>query len=206
MCSEDSNCLGVEFQETATGEVRCFKMNNDSSADAVLQDDLGLVYRKGIFLNNLEDMFCAVNFNFRKKNSTTDTFSDSRGRRNGESCWNFVFITIYKDRQSDGMLPHFGRPSYLGRCWGCLSESGCAGASCIVWDRRGKRLWRCDKVSWINFCRIQFRTVICYTIRKTNIMRSKVRATKVTRWQQKQIYVNEHKQRDYRLFSCSNPQ
>ena len=86
MCSEDSNCLGVEFQETATGEVRCFKMNNDSSADAVLQDDLGLVYMKGIFLNNLEDMFCAVNFNFRKKNSTTDTFSDSRGRSNGEPC------------------------------------------------------------------------------------------------------------------------
>ena len=49
LCSEDSNCLGVEFQETATGEVRCFKMNNDSSVDAVLQDDLGLVYMKGFF-------------------------------------------------------------------------------------------------------------------------------------------------------------
>ena len=49
MCSEDSNCLGVGIQKTATGEVRCLKMNNDSSGDAEIDDDLDLLYMKGNF-------------------------------------------------------------------------------------------------------------------------------------------------------------
>ena len=53
MCSEDSSCLGVGIQETSTGEVRCFKMKNDSSGDADIHDEL--VYIKGKILNNSED-------------------------------------------------------------------------------------------------------------------------------------------------------
>ena len=49
MCSEDPSCLGVGIQETATGEVRCFKINKDSSGDAEIHDDLDLVYKKGNF-------------------------------------------------------------------------------------------------------------------------------------------------------------
>ena len=52
MCSEDSSCLGVGIQETATGEVRCFKMQNDSTGDTVLPDEL--VYLKGKIENNSE--------------------------------------------------------------------------------------------------------------------------------------------------------
>ena len=52
MCSEDSNCLGVGIQETATGEVRCFKMQYDSTEDTVLSDEL--VYLKGKIENNSE--------------------------------------------------------------------------------------------------------------------------------------------------------
>ena len=53
MCSEDSSCLGVGIQKTATGEVRCFKMQNDSSGDAEIHDEL--VYMKGKISNNSED-------------------------------------------------------------------------------------------------------------------------------------------------------
>ena len=49
MCSEDSNCLGVGIQETATGGVRCFKMKNDSAGDTVLPDEL--IYLKGKIKN-----------------------------------------------------------------------------------------------------------------------------------------------------------
>ena len=50
MCSEDSSCVGVGIQEKTAGEVRCFKMNNDSSGDTELQNEL--IYLKGkIFIN-----------------------------------------------------------------------------------------------------------------------------------------------------------
>ena len=52
MCSEDSRCLGVGIQETATGEVRCFKMQSDSTGDTILPDEL--VYLKGKIKNNSE--------------------------------------------------------------------------------------------------------------------------------------------------------
>ena len=53
MCSEDSNCLGVGIEEVTMGEVRCFKMMNDSSFDAVPQDDI--LYLKGKNFNNCKD-------------------------------------------------------------------------------------------------------------------------------------------------------
>ena len=38
MCSEDFKCLGVLIQETVIGEVKCFKMMNDSSSGVMLQN------------------------------------------------------------------------------------------------------------------------------------------------------------------------